>query len=82
MNKLNQTLELVASVFRDAYGYTPTNIRSFNDEPPNENNSYLFLSAMMTFQGLLTTEGGDMAFFIYFDPDSEEWRYDFTALAS
>lgn len=82
MDKLNQTLELVTTVFSDAYGYNPTNIRSLSGESPSENNSYLFVAAMLTYQGLLTTKsGGDMLFFIYFDAETKEWKYDFTAAA-
>jgi len=73
---------LATQVFRDAYGYKPTKIRSLAGDPPSKKNSYLFNVGMMTYQGLLTAESGDMMFFIYFDAETKEWKYDFTAVDS
>ena len=76
------TQALVTQVFEDTYGYKPTKIRSLAGDPPNKKNSYLFNAAMVTYQGLLTYNGGDMLFFIYFDADTKEWKYDFTGVDS
>ena len=76
------TQALVTQVFQDTYGYKPTNIRSLAGDPPNKENSYLFNAAMLTYEGLLAAASGDMLFFIYFDAETKQWMYDFTAVDS
>lgn len=71
------TLALVTLVFDDMYGYKPTKIRSFAGDPPSKKNNYLFVPAMLTYQGTLTAKDGDMTFFIYFDSKSKAWEATF-----
>ena len=73
---------LATQVFQDTYGYKPTKIRSLAGDPPSVKNDYLFNAAMLTYQGLLTAGSGNMLFFIYFDAETKQWMYDFTAVDS
>jgi hypothetical protein len=80
MDLKSGVLDLVNTVFKDTYGYEPENVRSLGGDPPSKKNSYLFNAAMLTYQGLLTANSGDMVFFIYFDPESKAWEYNFESV--
>lgn len=75
------TETIIKQVFEDVYGYKPTKIRDYNNNPPSEENSYLFNAMFAQYEGICQGKSSiDYLFFIFFNSESKGWEYSFTPL--
>ena len=79
MSLRQDTEKLVKTVFEEVHGYRPSKVRDFTGNPPSEKNSYLFNAMLTQYEGLCTGKSSiEYLFFIFFDPEDKDWRYDIT----